>query len=228
MAKETNHEFTELPSEVYFSNLNVHIHYAEACFETYFLLRFTNEEYDNARWEPIILEVSPVFWKLVKKSLLETSLIMLQGICEAYYKTKKFIDTHSDQILSKANRTMYSSCVEKMERGRKLLKTIELIRHKTIAHFEPEYFDKASDLYQEVNLNIEDMRTLVGILKTISIDISKILFNYTNVYTGVDDHIDVVRTIEYALVGYDQDPKNRPWQAQSIPSRKEAVTKIDN
>ena len=148
MAKEANYEFTELPSEVYFSNLNVHIHYAEACFETYFLLRFTNEEYDNARWDPVILAASPVFWKMAKKSLLETSLIMLQGISEAYYKTKKFIDTHPDQILSEANKTMYLSCVEKMVRGHKLLKTIEPIRHKTIAHFEPEYFDKAADLYQ--------------------------------------------------------------------------------
>jgi len=194
----SKNNFTELPSEIYFMQINRHIHYAEACAEIYFLLKYKNAKYENEKWDQV-LKIAPVFFTVTRKALLEMSLLNLSGICESYQKTAKFIDSQNGFLNTEDKIKHYQLCKAKMKEGAALLHGIDKIRDKTIAHFDPVYFENANDLYQEVNPNIDDLRKLISLLKEINMDLTKLIFNNT------EDDCLLIETEEdyYALDNFD-------------------------
>lgn len=150
---------TKLPSQDYFDRLGREIQTARITAEIYCLIA-SDFKYSKPYLKSIQSGLSPTFWTVSKISLQKQYLITVWAIGESLRKIFEYLE--NSQIFQEKQLQEIES---KRKEAFKILKKIDPIRDKVIAHFDIDVFEGIEDMFKSIHHN--DLQKLPEIFSDI-------------------------------------------------------------
>lgn len=137
--------------------------YAHITFETYFLMKYGNKEWEQA------YKVAPAFFSISIKGMLNESLLTIAKLFEKnsdnnLFKLLNIID--ANQLVFKSEKK--ENLINEVRKYRVILESkaepiskIKKWRDKLLAHYDNEFFTEPQKIGDDIGLSAEEIRDLI-------------------------------------------------------------------
>jgi len=155
----------------------------------------------NKDWTKISL-ISPTYFTLVRKSLLDDIVVSLSRLFEkssrSDFNINKFCHTLRKSFNANSKVLNLIDDYEKYLTGLAIINNLLIWRDKAIAHIDKEYFGDANSLGQDAPLNIDDLK---GLISTTFKFLNDIYYDFnheiqTQLYYEYDDYKKLIYLVE--------------------------------
>lgn len=136
-----------------------------------------------------LINMAPAFWGLVMDSFLNYSILMLAKLFDndneviSINKYINFVEQNKKYLFSNEINTDLAMKVKhikkKLEEKENYINKLKYVRDKSVAHNDKNIINKKIDVYEQHNFTIEEIHTLIEMVKEI---VNIFWFEYSNIY----------------------------------------------